>query len=222
MKLFSTESIHGVQALISRGRVMPVISVSQRALGVPLANVLYDAGIRVFEITLRSPCALQVIEDIRQALPEATVGAGTVIETAQVKQVQDAGGQFIVTPGLTEPLLDALVDSNLPAIPGIVSPSELLQGYQRGLRCFKFYPAEQAGGVKMLKAFQGPFSGIRFCPTGGLNLNNFMDYLALDNVPIVGGTWLTPNDVVEQQDWTKITALVHKTQACLKAGRENE
>lgn len=198
---------------------MPVMSIPMRELGVPLAQTLYDAGMRVFEITLRSACALQVISDIRQALPDAIVGAGTVIEAAQVDQVKSAGGQFIVTPGLSELLLDALVDSQLPVIPGITSPSELIQGYQRGLRCFKFYPAELSGGRTMLKAFHGPFSDVMFCPTGGLNLNNFIDYLALDNVPIVGGTWLTPLEYVEQKDWATISKLVQQTHSSLQMHR---
>jgi len=135
---------------------------------------------------------------------------------AQVKQVQAAGAQFIVTPGISDVLLDALIESEIATIPGIMSPSELVQGYQRGLRCFKFFPAEQAGGINMLKAFQGPFADVSFCPTGGLTIDNFTEYLALKNVPIIGGTWLTPSALLERQAWTEISRLINQTHEKMK------
>jgi len=216
MKQFSPESLNDVQQLIKHSTIMPVISLSERSLAIPLARTLYDAGLRTFEITLRSSCALDVISDLRQVLPDATIGAGTVLMPVQVKQVKAAGAQFIVTPGISDMLLDTLIESGLATIPGIMSPSELVQGYQRGLRCFKFFPAEQAGGINMLKAFQGPFADVSFCPTGGLTMDNFTDYLTLKNVPIVGGTWLTPSELLERQAWSEISTLIHQTHEKMK------
>jgi len=193
--------------LFDQGPVVPVIVIKDLADAVPMAKALLAGGIKVLEVTLRTPAALDAIRLLTQEVPDAIVGAGTVTTAAQLQQVIDAGAKFAISPGLTRELLQAGKDSAIPLIPGIASISELMEGTGLGYTHFKFFPAEAAGGVKTLKSIHGPFADIRFCPTGGINEKNFLEYLALPNVKCVGGSWIVPDDAVTNKDWARITEL---------------
>ncbi|WP_163628319.1 bifunctional 4-hydroxy-2-oxoglutarate aldolase/2-dehydro-3-deoxy-phosphogluconate aldolase [Morganella morganii] len=195
------------QSVLNAGPVVPVIVIRELHQAVPLARALVAGGIRVLEVTLRTECAIEAIRAIAEEVPEAIVGAGTVINPEQLKAVTDAGAQFAISPGLTESLLQAADQGSIPLIPGIATVSELMAGIAYGLENFKFFPAEANGGVKALKAISGPFPDIRFCPTGGISLNNYRDYLALSSVACVGGSWLVPEDALCGGDYDRITAL---------------
>lgn len=193
--------------LFEQGPVVPVIVIKDLADAVPMAKALLAGGIKVLEVTLRTPVALDAIRLLSTEVPDAIVGAGTVTTAAQLQQVVEAGARFAISPGLTRELLQAGKDAAIPLIPGIASISELMEGTGLGYTHFKFFPAEAAGGVKTLKSIHGPFSDIRFCPTGGINEKNFKDYLALPNVKCVGGSWIVPDDAVAAKDWQRITNL---------------
>ncbi|GAA0542337.1 MAG: keto-deoxy-phosphogluconate aldolase [Alteromonadaceae bacterium] len=193
--------------LFAQGPVVPVIVVKDLADAVPMAKALLAGGIKVLEVTLRTPVALDAIRLLAQEVPDAIVGAGTVTTPEQLQQCIDAGAKFAISPGLTRELLQAGKDAPIPLIPGIASISELMEGTGLGYSHFKFFPAEAAGGVKTLKSIHGPFADIRFCPTGGINEKNFLEYLALPNVKCVGGSWIVPDDAVSNKDWARITEL---------------
>ena len=193
--------------LFEQGPVVPVIVIKDLADAVPMAKALLAGGVRVLEVTLRTPVALEAIRLLAQEVPDAIVGAGTVTTAAQLQQVVDAGAKFAISPGLTRELLQAGKECSIPLIPGIASISELMEGTGLGYSHFKFFPAEAAGGVKTLKSIHGPFADIRFCPTGGINEKNFLEYLALPNVKCVGGSWIVPDDAVAAKDWARITEL---------------
>lgn len=197
--------------LFAQGPVVPVIVIKDLATAVPLAKALLAGGIKVLEVTLRTPVALDAIQLLATEVPEAIVGAGTVTTAEQLQKVIAAGAKFAISPGLTRELLAAGKEAPIPLIPGIASISELMEGTGMGYSHFKFFPAEAAGGVKTLKSIHGPFSDIRFCPTGGINEKNFLEYLALPNVRCVGGSWIVPDDAIVNGDWGRITEL------CLEA-----
>ncbi|MDX3775399.1 bifunctional 4-hydroxy-2-oxoglutarate aldolase/2-dehydro-3-deoxy-phosphogluconate aldolase [Chromatiaceae bacterium AAb-1] len=194
-------------ALFEQGPVVPVIVIRDLADAVPMAKALLAGGINVLEVTLRTAAALDAIRLLSQEVPEAIVGAGTVTTPEQLQQAIDAGAQFAISPGSTRELLQAGKAAPIPLIPGIASISELMEGTGLGYTHFKFFPAEAAGGVKTLKSIYGPFSDVRFCPTGGINEKNFLDYLALPNVMCVGGSWVVPDDAVAGKNWSHITEL---------------
>lgn len=197
-----------VRSMLGASPLVPVITVNHPDQAVPLCQALVDGGVRVLEITLRTPHGVKAIEQVRKAIPDAWVGAGTVTSIAQYREVESAGAQFVITPGVTEAILEFGLTSEAPLLPGIATISELMQGYSLGYREFKFFPAEVAGGIPALKAFAGPFPDVTFCPTGGIRRNTAKDYLALDNVAAVGGTWLTPGDLVASGDWSQISEVV--------------
>lgn len=199
--------------LFAMGPVVPVIVIKDLADAVPLARALLAGGIKVLEVTLRTPAALDAIKLIAEQLPEAVVGAGTVTNAEQLNAVIAAGAKFAISPGLTRELLQAGKEASIPLIPGIASISELMEGMSLGYTHFKFFPAEAAGGVKTLKSIHGPFADIRFCPTGGINEKNYRDYLALPNVSCVGGSWIVPDNVVANKEWLKVTELTAKAVA---------
>jgi len=174
---------------------------------VPLARALMAGGVSVLEITLRTEAAMDSIRAISAEVEGAIVGAGTITTPEQLKAVADAGAVFAISPGLTPKLLEAANTSEIALIPGISSVSELMLGMEYGLDHFKFFPAEAAGGIPMLKGIAGPIPQITFCPTGGISPSNYNDYLALPNVACIGGSWLVPGDAVKNKDWDKITAL---------------
>ncbi|MEQ9878932.1 bifunctional 4-hydroxy-2-oxoglutarate aldolase/2-dehydro-3-deoxy-phosphogluconate aldolase [Pectobacterium aroidearum] len=205
------------EQILTTGPVVPVIVVNKLEHAVPMAKALVAGGVRVLELTLRTDCAIDAIRAIAKEVPEAIVGAGTVTNPEQLAAVVDAGAQFAISPGLTEPLLKAATAGNIPLIPGISTVSELMLGMDYGLREFKFFPAEANGGVKALQAIAGPFAQIRFCPTGGITPNNYRDYLALKSVLCVGGSWLVPNDALESGDYARITELAREAVAGAKA-----
>ncbi|MFO8140623.1 MAG: bifunctional 4-hydroxy-2-oxoglutarate aldolase/2-dehydro-3-deoxy-phosphogluconate aldolase [Marinobacter sp.] len=218
MPQVSMEHQERIRAVLMASPLMPVITIHRLGDAVPLCRALVDGGIKVLEITLRTEFGIEAIRQVRQALPEAWVGAGTVTSIAQYRQVETAGAQFVITPGVTEAILDFAVTSEVPLLPGIATASELLMGYGQGYRYFKFFPAEVSGGIPALRAFSGPFPDVVFCPTGGIRQNTAADYLALENVATVGGTWLTPDDAVASQDWARITEIARASLAALKAG----
>ncbi|EPL9572379.1 bifunctional 4-hydroxy-2-oxoglutarate aldolase/2-dehydro-3-deoxy-phosphogluconate aldolase [Providencia rettgeri] len=205
------------EAILKQGPVVPVIVIKKLEQAVPLAKALVNGGIKVLEVTLRTECAINAIRLIAQEVPEAIVGAGTVINAKQLADVAQAGAQFAISPGLTDELLAAAVQGDIPLIPGISTVSELMLGMNYGLKEFKFFPAEANGGVKALKAITGPFSQVKFCPTGGISLANYRDYLALESVLCIGGSWLVPEDALNSGNYEKITQLAQEAVQGAKA-----
>jgi 2-dehydro-3-deoxyphosphogluconate aldolase/(4S)-4-hydroxy-2-oxoglutarate aldolase len=190
--------------------VIPVIVLHELAHAVPLARALVAGGIRMLEVTLRTPQALACMEAIARSVPEAVVGAGTVRSAADARAARDAGARFAVSPGFTPALGQGCRDAGLPLLPGVATGSEILLAQQEGYSALKFFPALQAGGTAMLCAWAGPFFDVRFCPTGGVSPANAAQFLALDNVACVGGSWLTPADAVAGGDWLRITRLAQE------------
>jgi 2-dehydro-3-deoxyphosphogluconate aldolase/(4S)-4-hydroxy-2-oxoglutarate aldolase len=199
--------------IFAQGPVVPVLVIKDLAHAVPMAKALIAGGIRVLEVTLRTPIALEVIALIAKEVPEALVGAGTVTNEKQLREVEAAGAMFALSPGMTVDLLKAGNESSIALIPGISSSSELMKCLDFGYTHFKFFPAEASGGVKALKAISGPFPDVTFCPTGGISIANYLDYLALPNVKCVGGSWLVPDEALESGDWQRITDLAKQAVA---------
>lgn len=201
------------EAVVQDAPVVPVIVLHQLQHAVPLARALVAGGIRMLEVTLRTPAALACIEAMARGVPEAVVGAGTVRSAADARDAAGAGARFLVSPGLTAAVAQAGRDVRLPLLPGVATASDILQAQEAGLQTLKFFPALQAGSTAMLKAWQGPFGDVRFCPTGGIHAGNALEFLALANVACVGGSWLVPQDALEQGDWERITALARAAKA---------
>jgi 2-dehydro-3-deoxyphosphogluconate aldolase/(4S)-4-hydroxy-2-oxoglutarate aldolase len=196
-------------SLLAGQPVIPVIKIENADDAAPLARALARGGLKVIEITLRTKSAL---ESIRRAaeVPEAVVGAGTILDGKQFDEAVKAGSKFIVSPGVTQNLLSAAANSEVPLLPGAITPGEIMTAREAGLDFLKFFPAEQAGGVSFLKSLASPFAGIRFCPTGGVSQKNVADYLSLSNVVCVGGSWVAPDDLVAAKDWVGIEALARE------------
>ena len=199
--------------LLRQSPVMPVIVVNDAAVAVDLAHALVAGGIRTLEITLRTKAALAAMRRIRDEVPDALVGAGTVRTRAHLEAALDAGAQFGLSPGLTPELAAAARASGVPFIPGVATASEAMRAQDEGFNILKLFPAEAVGGIKLLKALAGPLPELRFCPTGGIDVNSAPNYLALPNVLAVGGSWLTPDDAIAAQDWDRITALARAASA---------
>ena len=193
--------------------VIPVIVLTDVAHAVPLARALVAGGIRMLEVTLRSDAALACIEAIAGEVEGAVIGAGTVRSTADAQAARRAGARFAVSPGYTHDIGRACRDLDLPLLPGVATGSEILLAQEGGYTELKFFPALQAGGVAMLKAFGGPFPDVRFCPTGGVTPQNAREFLALPNVACVGGSWLAPADAVAARDWARIERLAREAAA---------
>jgi 2-dehydro-3-deoxyphosphogluconate aldolase/(4S)-4-hydroxy-2-oxoglutarate aldolase len=198
--------------------VIPVIVLHDVAHAVPLARALVAGGVRMLEVTLRTPQALACMEAIARHVPEAVLGAGTVRSPAEAQAAARAGARFAVSPGYTSRVGQACRDLDLPLLPGVATGSEIMLAMEDGFTQLKFFPALQAGGLAMLKAWSGPFGEIRFCPTGGITLQNAGEFLALPNVVCVGGSWLVPADAMLQGDWARVTRLASET-AALKSVR---
>ena len=190
--------------------VIPVIVLTDVAHAVPMARALVEGGIRMLEVTLRTPQALACIEAIAKAVPQAVVGAGTLRSKADAQAAANAGARFAVSPGYTSALGAACRDLGLPLLPGVATGGEIMAAQEDGFSALKFFPAMQAGGSAMLKAWSGPFFDVKFCPTGGISLQNAADFLALPNVLCVGGSWLVPADALAQGDWLRITRLARE------------
>jgi 2-dehydro-3-deoxyphosphogluconate aldolase / (4S)-4-hydroxy-2-oxoglutarate aldolase len=201
------------EEILTTSPVVPVIVINDVKDAVPLAKALIAGGVRTLEVTLRTACALEAIKTIMEEVPEAIVGAGTVTTVEQFRKVSELGVEFIITPGLTASLLKEAVAGDIPVIPGIATLGELMTGAEAGLTCFKFFPAEINGGVAALKAFAGPMPDVKFCPTGGISLKNYRDYLALKNVLCVGGSWFVPTEAIEQGDFATITRMAKEAVA---------
>ena len=199
--------------LVAHGPVIPVIVINRLEDAVPMAQALVDGGVRVLEVTLRTPIALQCMEAIARAVPGAILGAGTVRSAADAQAAKDAGCSFAVSPGYTSTIGNACREIGLPLLPGTATGSEVMQANADGYFFLKFFPAMQAGGVNMLKALAGPFIDVVFCPTGGITLETAPQFLALSNVKVCGGSWLTPTDAVAAKDWARITALAREASA---------
>ena len=196
-----------IRDLMGLSPVMPVITVHDLAHAAPLARALVAGGLRVLEMTLRSPCALEAIALMRAAVPEAIVGAGTLTRPEDFDAVAHAGAQFGVSPGLTPALIEAAASAHFPLLPGVMTPSELIAARAAGYMACKLFPAQQAGGIEMLKAMAGPFPDHVFCPTGGITRANAPAFLALPNVLCVGGSWVVPKAAIEACNWAEIEAL---------------
>jgi len=193
--------------------IIPVVAIEKATDAVPLANALMEGGINVIEITLRTQAALASMELIAKELPDMNIAAGTVINPEQYQQSVDAGATFVISPGVTHNLLVKGQDNKVPFLPGISSASELMQIIEMGYARSKFFPAEAAGSIAMLKALNGPFGQVKFCPTGGITLDNANNFLGLNNVMCVGGSWLSPKDLINQQDWASITRIAKQSLA---------
>ena len=187
--------------------VIPVLTVTRLEHAAPLAQALVRGGIRVLEVTLRTACALDAITEMREMAPSAIVGAGTLTRADDFAAVQRAGAQFAVTPGLTPDLMFGAGETRLPLLPGVMTPTELIAARAAGFRACKLFPAQQAGGVGMLKALAGPFPDVVFCPTGGITRANAAEFLAQPNVLCVGGSWLAPRELVDAGNWGAIEEL---------------
>ncbi len=200
---------------IFRGvRVVPVLTIEREADAVPLARALARGGLKLLEVTLRTPAAPKAIAAIAREVPEVVVGAGTVLRDADVARAKAAGARFLVSPGLTQELAAAGLASELPYLPGVVTPSEVILARDLGFSLLKFYPAAGAGGVATLRNYALVFAGTAFCPTGGVSAENAGDYLALPNVPMVGGSWMMPAAALAAGDWDAIAAEARRAAAC--------
>jgi 2-dehydro-3-deoxyphosphogluconate aldolase/(4S)-4-hydroxy-2-oxoglutarate aldolase len=193
--------------LLSLAPVIPVVVLDDPAHAAPLARALLAGGVPIIEVTLRTPRALDIIKIIANDVPDAVVGAGTVTTPGLVREAVAAGAQFLVSPGTTDRLLDAMDDAGVPYLPGVASPSEVMRVLERGQREMKFFPAEASGGRAFLSAMAAPFPDARFCPTGGITPATAPLYRELPNVGCVGGSWLTPREAIAAQDWRLIEKL---------------
>lgn len=196
--------------LLGRQPVIPVLKIEDAAAAVPLARALAAGGLPMIEITLRTAAALEAIRRVAGEVETAVVGAGTILNAGQFDEAARAGSRFIVSPGCSPSVFAAAADSDVPLLPGAITPGEIMTAAEHGLDFLKFFPAEQAGGAAFLKALASPFAGIRFCPTGGVTADNAREYLALPNVICVGGSWVAPDSLVKAGAWTTIEALARE------------
>ncbi|MDZ4761927.1 MAG: bifunctional 4-hydroxy-2-oxoglutarate aldolase/2-dehydro-3-deoxy-phosphogluconate aldolase [Alphaproteobacteria bacterium] len=204
-----------IDELMALQPVIPVLTVERVEDAIPLAEALVGAGLRVLEVTLRTPVALDVIRSMH-GVGGAVVGAGTVLNARDVEQAVAAGARFIVTPGLSSATVAAARQANAPILPGVATATEIMAGLELGLERFKFFPAEQAGGLAMLNAFAGPFGAVRFCPTGGITFASASAYLVRPNVSVIGGGWMAPKALVDARDWSAIARLAEEAAALRK------
>lgn len=200
-----------IPTLMTSGPVIPVIEIDNEADALPLGEALLKGGVRVLEITLRTSAALGAISRLAAGLPDAIVGAGTVLAPKDVKAAKDAGAQFAISPGLTRDLAETCTALRLPLLPGVVTATEIMIAREMGFRHFKFFPAASSGGAAAVKALHGPFPDITFCPTGGISAETAPTYLSLPNVACVGGSWIAPKALIAEKNWAKITELAAAT-----------
>jgi len=196
-----------ISAIAALAPVVPVLTIDRTADAVPLARALVKGGLPVLEITLRTRAAMEALEAIVREVPEAVVGAGTVLEAAQVEQIHRLGARFAVSPGATPALVAATQAAGLPFLPGVQTVSEAMVLAEQGYRLLKFFPADVAGGLGWLKSVGAPLAGLRFCPTGGIAADTAQAYLSLPNVACVGGSWVAPRQAVAAQDWPQVERL---------------
>lgn len=199
-----------IAEILHLSTVIPVVTVHDARFALPLARALIAGGVKVIEVTLRSPAAFDAIRVISESLPNIVVGAGTLIAPEQFDKAKAAGARFVISPGLTPALLSAAKKTGLPYLPGVMTVCEIMGAREMGLTALKFFPAEVAGGVGMLKHLAPIFPEMHFCPTGGINRVNMKDYLALENVIAVAGTWITPKNLIDAKNWDAITLLARE------------
>jgi len=199
--------------LAKYGPVIPVIVIEDINDAVPMAEALLAGGVKVLEVTLRTDCALRAIEMIANKVPDAIVGAGTLRTKSDATNAKLAGSQFAVSPGYTNEMGMICKEIELPLLPGVSSGGEVMHANNDGYYFLKLFPAVAVGGINLLKGFSGPFSDVQFCPTGGVTIDSAPDFLALPNVPVCGGTWLTPKNLIENKDWAAITKLAKQANA---------
>jgi 2-dehydro-3-deoxyphosphogluconate aldolase/(4S)-4-hydroxy-2-oxoglutarate aldolase len=197
--------------------ILPVLTIEREADAVPLARALYEGGLRVIEITFRTEAAAASIAAIAGELPQVTVGAGTLLRAADVAAAVHAGAKFLVSPGVTPELAGAALATDLPYLPGVATPSEMMAARALGICVMKLFPAEVLGGIALLRALAPVFAGIAFCPTGGIDERSAEHYLALPNVPLVGGSWMAPRDAIASGDWPHIRRLAERAAAIGRA-----
>lgn len=196
-----------IEAILSSAPVVPVVVIDNLEDAAPLARALYNGGLRALEITLRTPVAAEAVKLMKQAVPEAYVGTGTVVDKASFEASVAAGADFMVSPGVTDELIELAKSTDIPFLPGAATPSEVMRLASHGFKFLKFFPAEAAGGVPMLKSIGGPLPQVTFCPTGGISLETAPKYLSLSNVICVGGTWMLDKQLIANKDWQAIEAL---------------
>lgn len=207
-----------IREILDLAPVVPVIVIRRLEHAAPLAKALCEGGLKVLEVTLRTPIALQAIEAMRKAVPEAVVGVGTLTRPEDFAAASAAGAQFGVSPGLTPELIDAAHSVQFPLLPGVMTPTEVISARHHGYTALKLFPAQQAGGIGMLKALASPFADVVFCPTGGITRETAGSFLALPNVKCVGGSWVAPQEHMDGGNWTAITALARDA-AALRSAR---
>ncbi|WP_462177352.1 bifunctional 4-hydroxy-2-oxoglutarate aldolase/2-dehydro-3-deoxy-phosphogluconate aldolase [Pseudoalteromonas gelatinilytica] len=199
-----------IEKILSSAPVVPVVVIEKLEDAAPLARALYNGGLKALEITLRTPIAAEAVKLMKEAVPEAYVGTGTVIDKATFNVSVEAGADFMVSPGVNDELLALAKESDIPFLPGAATPSEVMKLASQGFKFLKFFPAEAAGGTAMLKSIGGPLPQVTFCPTGGISLETAPNYLALKNVICVGGTWMLDKQLIENKDWQAIEALARQ------------
>jgi 2-dehydro-3-deoxyphosphogluconate aldolase/(4S)-4-hydroxy-2-oxoglutarate aldolase len=214
-----SQSTLSPQEIMTLSPIIPVIAIDDAHRAVDLAHALMAGGIKVLEITLRTPAALEAIRLLADQLPDAVVGAGTVLNTDDLQRVIDAGAQFAISPGSTETLLTTAQKLNYPLLPGVATASEIMRGLDLGYTHFKLFPAVSAGGISALKSFAGPFLNAKFCPTGGISESNFLDFLKLKNVLCIGGSWVAPSDLTHAGKFAEITAITRTALALYAQSR---
>lgn len=192
-------------------KIIPVITIYDLKTSVDLAKALWDGGIKILEITLRTNEAIKAIELIANEVPQVTVGAGTVLNSKMLEEVKNAGAKFAISPGLNSIFAKEAQNIDITLIPGVATASEVMLALQYGYKNLKLFPAEAAGGITMLKSLAAPFSDVKFCPTGGINLDNMKNYLNLNNVLCVGGSWLSPKELILEKKWHKITQIAKQS-----------
>ena len=196
-----------IDEILAQSPIIPVIVIDDIQQAVPLARALVEGGLPVLEVTLRSSVAMQAIRDISKSVTGAIVGVGTVTRPEQFREALEAGARFAVSPGLTDTLLAASRQVDIPFLPGVFTPGEAMHAHEQGFSALKLFPAKQAGGIGMLKAMSGPLPDLCFCPTGGIDVQNFIDFLSLPNVICAGGSWVSPASAVQNHDWDRIRQL---------------
>jgi len=211
--------MNSLSSLLKGGLLLPIIQAEQPAQAVAIAKAMQQGGVTAVEVVLRTAAALDCISAIRAEVPELLTGAGTILSAKDAVNAKAAGAQFLVSPASTPDLLKAMINTELALAPGVATPSEMAMALEMGLTELKFFPAHLAGGIDMLKALAGIFQQVKFCPTGGVHLNNLADFLALPNVFVAGGSWLSPKDLVLQQNWAAITDLTRQSVAIAEQSR---
>jgi len=201
------------QQILSLSPIIPVIEIEDLSQSIDLANALITGGINVLEITLRTSAAIDAISLIAKEVPSVIIGAGTVLNSTDLEKVRNAGASFAISPGCTNSLLKHAKEINFPLIPGVSTGSEVMKGLDLGYTHFKLFPATSVGGIPLLKSFSGPFQQAKFCPTGGINEENYLDFLSLDNVLCIGGSWVASNKLITQGDFNKITEITRSSLA---------